>query len=72
MATSNLLKVGTTLIQLFVFNARRSACHLCSVMLSFSSNLNKEYTAFVRDCAVSVDFSWRQLSYIWLTLATYQ
>lgn len=45
---------------------------MCSVMLAFSSNLNEQHAALGRDCAVSVDFSWKQLSYIWLTLATYQ
>lgn len=72
MATSNLLKVGPTSIQLFLFNAGETACHVVSVKLAFSSNLNEQHTGVEHDRAVSVDFSWELLSYIWLTLATYQ
>lgn len=72
MASSNLLKVGSTSIQLFPFIARFAACHLCGVMLAFSCNINQHHTAPVRDCAASFDLSCEPLSYIWLTLAAHQ
>lgn len=72
MATSNLLKVGSTSIQLFVLSVRGIACHVCSVLWAFSSGVNEQYAAPVYGRPVGVYFSVEQLSCIWLTLATYQ
>lgn len=72
MATSNLLKVGSTSIQLFVLSIRGIACHVCSVLWAFSSGVNEQHAAPVYGRPVGVYFSVEQLSCIWLTLATYQ
>lgn len=72
MATSNLLKVGATTIELLVFNARRRACHFDAVMLAFSCDFREVCAVPARGAAVGGDSSWPQLSYIWLALASYQ